>query len=616
MSIVELGNSLMPPFLPDLSELRHFYARGGTPQEVLRAIAQLCDAYPDKAVFISRMKANELQTAADQLTQSHPDPESLPLWGVPFAVKDNIDVAGLPTTAACPAFAYMPEQDATVVARLRAAGAIVIGKTNLDQFATGLNGTRSPYGAPRSVFDPAYISGGSSSGSAVAVAAGLCSFALGTDTAGSGRVPAALNNIVGIKPTLGLLSTTGVVPACRTVDAVSIFAGSVADGIDIRRIAEGFDPADPYSRHTNPATLRENLRIGVLDGAEREFYGNAGVEACYDAAISAARRLGASIVPIDYAPFRAAAELLYNGPWVAERLAAIEAFHAGHAEAMDPTVRTIVEGAIGKSAVEAFNGRYQLAALKRQTHAVWAQVDILLLPTTPTTYTVQDMLADPITRNSHLGRYTNFVNLFDLAAIAVPAGFDSAGHLPAGVTLIGPAFSDDVLAPFAGALHKSLGRGIGRKLDAPIPAAPASTPAERINIAVVGAHLTGMPLNGELRELGGALVHASRTAGDYRLFALPNTTPAKPGLVRTPGYEGQGVAVEVWSLPAQGFGTFVSRIPAPLGIGKIELEDGSLVSGFLCEHHALSGAADVTVHGGWKAYLASQATPQKAVISS
>jgi allophanate hydrolase len=341
----------------------------------------------------------------------------------------------------------------------------------------------------------------------------------------------------------------------------------------------------------------------VLSGEEREFYGNRDVERCYDAAIAAAEALGARIVPFDYAPFRAAAELLYGGPWVAERLAAIESFYATRADQMDPTVRAIVAGAERQSAVDAFKGRYRLAELRRQAEATWAEVDVLLLPTAPTTYSVDEMRAEPILRNSHLGRYTNFVNLFDLAAIAVPAGFDALGHLPAGVTLVGPAFSDDALAPFAGALHAGLGRGMGRDLDAAIPRAPERRPGDLVPLVVVGAHLSGMPLNGELVGLGGRLVRACKTAPDYRLFALPNTIPPKPGLVRAPGTDGPGIAVEVWELPRAGFGTLVSGIPAPLGIGKVTLEDGSMVSGFLCEQHALADARDVTEFGGWRAFV-------------
>ena len=500
----------MLPIMLDLATLRALYAdRTVTPLDVIQAVIERRAAWPDKAVFITPASDDALRAAATALVAAHPEPNSRPLWGIPFAVKDNIDVAGLPTTAACPAFAYHPEVDATVVARLRAAGAIVIGKTNLDQFATGLNGTRSPYGAPRSVFDADYVSGGSSSGSAVAVGAGFATFSLGTDTAGSGRVPAMFNNLVGIKPTPGLLPNTGVVPACKSVDCVTIFAATVGDGVAIRKVAEGFDAADPFSKKARWANLPSSgLRVGVLDGAEREFFGNAEVEKLYDAAIENIRSLGATIVPFDYAPFRESAALLYEGPWVAERLAAVEGFFASNEADFDPTVRAIIGGAKGKTAVEAFKGKYRLEELRRITEAEWAKADVLLLPTSPTTYTVAAMRADPIRLNSHFGRYTNFVNLLDCAAIAVPAGFDSNDHLPAGVTLIAPAFMDDALAPLADALHREGARGMGRDKSAALPEAskiPAA-PSDMVPIVVVGAHLTGMPLNKELTGPGGSLL--------------------------------------------------------------------------------------------------------------
>lgn len=597
----------MLPIILDLATLKSLYAnRTVTPREVMAAVIERRAAWPDQAVFITPTADLDLLAAADALLADHPEPNSLPLWGIPFAVKDNIDVAGLPTTAGCPAFAYHPAADATVVARLRAAGAIVIGKTNLDQFATGLNGTRSPHGAPRSVFDSAYVSGGSSSGSAVAVAAGFASFSLGTDTAGSGRVPAMFNNLVGIKPTPGLLPNSGVVPACKSVDCVTIFAGTVGDGVTVRKVAEGFDGADPFSRKAKWAGLpASGLRVGVLEGAEREFFGNSEMEQRYDAAIENIRALGATVVPVDYAPFREAAALLYDGPWVAERLAAVEAFFASNPDDFDPAVRAIIGGAHGRTAVEAFKGKYRLEELRRITEAEWAKADVLLLPTSPTTYTVEAMLADPIRLNSHFGRYTNFVNLLDCAAIAVPSGFDSHDHLPSGVTLVAPAFTDDALAPLADALHRLAARGMGRDKAAVLPEASRVAPAasDMVPIVVVGAHLSGMPLNKELTGPGGRLLRACKTAGDYKLFALPNTTPPKPGLVREPGFAGPGIAVEVWELPPAAFGQFVARIPAPLGIGKLTLDDGTSVSGFLCEAHGLQGAKDITDHGGWRAYL-------------
>ncbi|OWV89414.1 allophanate hydrolase [Rhizobium sp. N122] len=598
----------MLPTILDLSSLRAAYRSGLTPLDIIEEVIARRAASKDPAIFISPVPDEELRSAVNALMARAPEANSLPLWGVPFAVKDNIDAAGLPTTAACPAYEYRPEFDSTVVARLKAAGAIIIGKTNLDQFATGLNGTRSPYGAPRSVFDAAYISGGSSSGSAVTVASGLAAFALGTDTAGSGRVPAALNNLVGIKPTPGLLSNTGAIPACRSVDCITIFASTVGDGIAIRKVAEGFDAADPFSRRAKPAKLPvSGLRIGVLTGAEREFFGDKEVEALYDQAIERARALGATIVAFDYAPFREAAALLYDGPWVAERLAAVEDFLATNAADFDPTVRRIIEGARGKSAVDAFNGRYRLEELRRKTEAEWEKADVLLLPTAPTTYTVADMLADPVVLNGRLGRYTNFVNLLDCAAIAVPAGFGKSG-LPGGITVIAPAFTDDALAPLADALHRAATAGMGIDRQAAIPEASrvAAVDDGFVEIVVVGAHLTGMPLNHELTGVGARLVKTCNTSGEYCLFVLPDTVPPKPGLIREPGHKGAGLEVEVWALPADAFGRFVQKIPAPLGIGKVALDDGTSVSGFLCEAHAVNGAEDITSLGGWRSYISAR----------
>ncbi|WP_018260080.1 allophanate hydrolase [Methylobacterium sp. WSM2598] len=598
----------MLPAVFDLTALRALYASGAfTPLDLAETLsARIAGA--DPAIFITPARAGALRDAARELMERAPEPGSLPLWGVPFAVKDNIDVAGLPTTAACPAFATTAPADAAVVARLRAAGALVVGKVNLDQFATGLNGTRSPYGAPRSVFDDAYISGGSSSGSAVAVASGLCAFALGTDTAGSGRVPAAFNNLVGIKPTKGLLSARGLVPACRSLDCVSIFALTVGDAAAVRRIAEGFDPDDPYSRRGAPRPLPARPRLGVLAGAEREFYGDAETARLYDEAASRAEALGCPLVPFDYGPFREAAELLYEGPWVAERLAAIESFAAANPDALDPAVRRIVESARAFSAADAFRGQYRLEALRRRTEATWERVDALLLPTAPTTYTVEAMRADPIALNSRLGRYTNFANLLDCAAVAVPAGFRADG-LPAGVTLVARAFQDDALLPLADALHRAASCGLGARRDAPLPkeSRVGAEPEERLAIVVVGAHLSGMPLNRELTALGGRLLREARTAPDYRLYALPGTQPPKPGLVRVPGHAGPGLAVEVWTLDPAAFGRFAAAIPAPLGLGRITLDDGSAVPGFLCEAHAVAGAEEVTHHGGWRAYMAARA---------
>lgn len=531
-----------------------------------------------------------------------------PLAGIPFAVKDNIDVAGLPTTCACPDFAYTPERSATVVERLEAAGAILIGKTNLDQFATGLVGTRSPYGIPTSVFNPDYISGGSSSGSAVAVAAGLVSFALGTDTAGSGRVPAAFNNIVGLKPTKGLISARGVVPACRTQDTVSIFALTVADAARVMASAAAFDAEDAYARKApRPIAVEApptNLRIGV-PAAGLEFFGDDQAEGLYRASVARLEQAGAHIVEIDFNPFREAARLLYQGPWVAERLAAIRPFAEDRPEALHEVVGAIIQGAAKISAVEAFEGFYQLAELTREAEAQWRTMDMMLLPTTPTTYRISEVLADPIRLNSDLGIYTNFVNLMDLAALAVPAGFRISG-LPFGVTLIGRAFDDGRLAAIGDALHRALpDQNLGAtitRLETTPPVAP-SPAAGRIAVAVVGAHLSGQPLNVQLQERSARLLRTTRTAPGYRFYALAGATPAKPGLV----FDGEGaggVELEIWEMDAAAFGSFVALIPPPLGIGTLTLADGSLVKGFLCEPHAVRDAIDITAFGGWRAWLA------------
>ncbi|MBQ2261395.1 MAG: allophanate hydrolase [Loktanella sp.] len=590
----------MFPEMLTIEAVREAYANGTTPLDLVEEIIARRHAATDPAIFITPVADDDLRAAARDLMAG---PSDLPLWGVPYVAKDNIDVAGLPTTAGCPAYAYDPAEDAAVIARLRAAGAICIGKTNLDQFATGLNGTRSPHGAPRSVFNADYVSGGSSSGSAVAVASGLTTFGLGTDTAGSGRVPAAFNNLVGIKPTPGLVPNTGVVPACRSVDVVTVFAGCVGDGITVRAVMDGVDAGDGFTRPAQPVGIRPQPRIGVLAVAEREFYGNAAYEALYDAAIARAESLGATIVPFDYAPFREAAALLYDGPWVAERLAAVEDFYATNAADFDPTVGGIIGAAGRYSAVDAFNGRYRLEELRAQVAPVWDQVDLLLLPTSPTIYKVADMLADPVTKNSHFGRYTNFANLLGYAAIAVPAGITPDG-LPGGVTLIGPAFSDDGLAPFAAAMHQAADCGMGRDTSAAISALDATAiPKGMIALAVVGAHLTGMPLNHQLTDAGGRLIAETTTEAGYRLYALDGTVPPKPGLIRDP--DGAAIKVEIWALPDAGFGRFVTAIPAPLGIGKLTLADGSAVSGFLCEPHAITNAKDITDFGGWRAYCAS-----------
>ncbi len=619
-------------FSLDLGSLRTAYAEGiSTPSEVVAEVYRRIRARGDDHVWITLRPEAEAIAEAEALAARRAAGEGLPLYGAPFAVKDNLDVAGLPTTAACPAFAYTPIADAEAVRRLRAAGAIVIGKTNLDQFATGLVGVRSPYGAPSSVFHPDYISGGSSSGSAVAVAAGLVSFALGTDTAGSGRVPAAFNNLVGWKPTKGLVSTRGLVPACRSLDCVSVFTLTCADATDVAAVVSGYDATDPYSRPAPVGTaaapaLPAAFRFGVPRSTQLEFFGDTAAANLYAAALARLRALGGQPVEIDFTPFAATAALLYAGPWVAERLAAITPFADLHPEALHPVTAKIIGAARGLAAVEAFRAFYNLEELRRAAAAEWARMDVLLLPTTPTIYTHAEVAAEPVLLNSRLGTYTNFVNLLDLSALAVPAGFRPDG-LPLGVTLMAPAFGDSALLALGARLHAALGGTLGATAtalsavsapaalpDSRAPFRPAPAPAPvSILLAVVGAHLSGQPLNHQLTSRGATLARATRTAPDYRLFALARTTPPKPGLVRSPGFTPvvasgafAGIEVEVWSLSPAAFGAFTAEVPAPLAIGNVVLADGSTVKGFVCEPAALEGATEITAHGGWRAYLAAR----------
>jgi allophanate hydrolase len=515
--------------------------------------------------------------------------------GIPFAVKDNIDVAGLPTTAGCPAFAYRPEADAAVVARLRAAGALVIGKTNLDQFATGLVGVRTPYPVPRNALDPALVPGGSSSGSAVAVAQGIVSFALGTDTAGSGRVPAALNGIVGLKPSLGLVSTRGVVPACRTLDTVSVFAAGVADAWTVAEVAAGYDPDDAYSRRMPaPAlSLPPHPVVGVPDAASRIFFGDTMQAEAFDAALAALAATGAVLREIDLAPFYDAAALLYDGPWVAERMAAIAPVYDLVPDGLHPVTRQIVSAAAKITATDTFRGFYRLAELRRVAEARLAGLDLLCVPTIPTLCRLADLAADPVGPNSRLGTYTNFVNLLDMCGLAVPTARRADG-LPGSVTLLARAGQDGLCA------------GLGLRLEAGGPVADTAAGAGETVIAAVGAHMSGLPLNGELTRLGARCIGPARTASCYRLFALGGTGVPKPGMLRA---ESGGVAIELelWALPTGQVGAFMAGIPAPLSIGTVSLSDGTSCKGFLVEAAAVRGAEDISGFGGWRGYLAHRA---------
>jgi allophanate hydrolase len=588
------------------SLLARYRERSLRPSQLVEAIIAAGTEDPHH-VWISRVLPEVLRERARELDAR--DPASLPLYGVPFAIKDNIDLVGLPTTAACPDFAYMPEQSAHVVQRLIDAGAIPIGKTNLDQFATGLNGTRSPYGACRNAFDPDYVSGGSSSGSAVSVALGLVSFSLGTDTAGSGRVPAAFNNLVGLKPSCGLLSTRGVVPACRSLDTVSIFALTAEDAQRVFAVAQGFDASDAYSREPRPFGFdfgrAAHFRFGVPRADQLEFFGDAVNASLFEAAVARCEALGGERVEIDFAPFLETARLLYEGPWVAERYQAIRAFIDARPEALFPVTREITLAGARPLAADAFAAFYRLHELRRIADSVMAAVDCVLTPTAGTHPTIAAMEADPLRLNSQLGHYTNFMNLLDFAAVAVPAGFRPDG-LPFGVTLCAAAHKDLPLLHLAArwqlACELPLG-AIGAPL--PIEEAPADPlPSGQIRVAVCGAHLDGLPLNPQLRERGARLVGRTQTAPVYRLYALAGGPPRRPGLIRV-GESGAAIEVEVWELPAEHFGSFVAGIPAPLGIGKTQLADGSEVTGFICEPAGIEGATDITAFGGWRGYLAS-----------
>jgi allophanate hydrolase len=535
-----------------------------------------------------------------------------PLQGLRFAVKDNVDVAGYPVTAGCPAFSYSPSQHASVVQKLLDAGAQCVGKTNLDQFACGLNGTRSPYGVVPNPFKAEFLCGGSSSGSAYVVATGQVDFALGTDTAGSGRVPAGLNNIVGLKPSKGLLSLHGVVPAAQSVDCVSIFARTVGLAAQVLQVCKGFDARDPYSRDLQLATppWGRSFTFGVPDALD--FDGDAVAAAEFAQAIARMQALGGSLVQIPFQPLAQAAAMLYDSALVAERYHGIRDFFDSHANEVIEPVRSIIAQGKNYTAVDLLEAQSKLRSLALEASAMWKSIDVLLVPTVPSHYTIAHMLADPIALNRKLGCYTNFVNLLDYAALSVPSSMRADG-LPFGVTLIAPSGSDWQLLELGQRFHHStplLQGALNVPLPAPLSPLPGhicAKPPACLPLAVVGAHLSGMPLNGQLLERGAELLQATQTAAHYRLFALPNTQPPKPGLKRVTE-DGAAIAVEVWNIPLDHIGSFLALIPAPLGLGSVELADGNWVKGFICEGYALEGAQDVTSFGGWRAYVQSRAT--------
>jgi allophanate hydrolase len=607
-----------------IAALRKRYREGSlTPRQLVETIAARTAGSDPHHVWIRPLTRDEMMRYVEVLEGK--DADALPLFGIPFAIKDNIDLAGVPTTAGCPAYAYAPDKSAGVVERLIAAGAIPIGKTNLDQFATGLSGQRSPYGACRNALDARYASGGSSSGSAVAVALGLAAFSLGTDTAGSGRVPAAFNGLVGLKPTKGVLSTLGVVPACKSLDCVSIFAHSAADARAVFDVACAIVPGDPYAREWKPLAAASpsaasgrslrGVRFGVPRASQLEFFGDEAYARAFDGALARLREGGAQLIEIDFAPFLDTARLLYEGPWVAERLAAIKPFFDAQPEALHPVTREIIGGAVRWSAADAFAALDRLADLRMLAEGVWEQIDAIVIPTSPTTATVDDLEADPIRVNARFGYYTNFVNLLDLSALAVPAGLcDVGAHagLPFGLTFVGRAHADGMLLELAQAW---LGETATETTESPAVSAHVARAADegepasaRACIAVVGAHLRGQPLNGQLTERGARYVRTTTTAPAYRLYALPGVSNggiAKPGMLRVRD-GGAAIEVELWEMPLAAYGDFVGQVPPPLGIGTLTLADGAHVQGFLCESIALDEALDITAFGGWRAYLASR----------
>jgi allophanate hydrolase len=571
-------------------------ARTTTAEAVMAETLARITAYDavQPQIWISRAAADDLLAQARAIDARVAAGEKLPLAGVPFAAKDNIDVAGLSTTAACPAFAYQPDADASVIARLKAAGAICVGKTNLDQFATGLNGTRSPYGAPRNAHNLAWVSGGSSSGSSVAVAAGLVPFALGTDTAGSGRVPAAFQHLIGFKPSRGRWSGTGLVPACRTLDCITVFTERPVDAALVDQVIASFDVADAFSKPLANRALNAR-RFAVPRRDQRNWFGDVEAEYLYDQALATLATLG-EVIEIDIAPLLEAAQLLYGGPWVAERTAAMAEILTNNPDAVDPTVRTVVEQGWAKTAVDLFNGMYRLADIKRLADMAWQDWDVLAFPTTPTSYRVAEMLAAPVGLNSNLGLYTNFVNLLDMAAVAVPAGVKTNG-VGFGITFVGPADTDRALLALAEAWAAATGHPAPPPLD-------LEGKMQTVKLAVVGAHLEGMPLHWQITSRNATFVGAFETAPTYRLYAMADSVPPKPALVFTP--DGAPIKVEVYELGVAEFGSFVVDVPPPLAIGTVTLADGSNVKGFVAEPRALNGAHDITHLGGWRAYIAQR----------
>lgn len=578
-----------------IGDFQKAYANGRTLEEVMRGVWEAIRDEPDDGIFISKTPWETVKRRVDEITGM-----DLPIFGIPYVAKDNIDVAGLPTTAACPDFSYDPTESATVVRLLDEAGAICFGKTNLDQFATGLVGVRTPYPVPKNPFDEAYLPGGSSCGSAVAVAKGLVAFSLGTDTAGSGRVPAAFNELIGLKPTLGQISTRGIVDACKTLDCVSVFAHSCADADTVLKITGKYDPLEAWSRKGPERQKRfpATFRFGVPSAGDLKFFGWEEAAGLFVKAAETFTELGGEAVEITMEPFLSAAKLLYEGPWVTERYVGIREFLETNPDSVFPVTRSIILGGKDPLASDFFEARYKLAECKRLADIEMAKVNFILVPTTPRNFTVQEVEADPVRLNSILGTYTNFMNLLDYSALALPAS-RYQGKIPWGVTVFADVWMDRALLELGGKYERAILRDV--------PAVTADG-FDEIHLVVCGAHLQGMALNGQLRDRGGYLVSCGKTLPCYRMYLVPagGGLPERPALVRVADNEGAAIETEVWALSTEAFGDFVSKIPSPLGIGKVLLEDRKSVPGFIAEPIAVVGARDISEYGGWRAWVAAK----------
>ena len=572
-----------------------------TPRQLVADLLERIEAVDNSAIWIYQLSAAELEPYLQKLEKA--DPAQLPLYGIPFAIKDNIDLAGVPTTAACEAYSYVPDESCPVVENLIQAGAIPLGKTNLDQFATGLVGVRSPHGAPRNPIAPDRVPGGSSSGSAVALSEQLVTFSLGTDTAGSGRVPAMFNKLWGLKPSRGRLSTSGVVPACRTLDCVSIFALNAADGQALLEVAEGYDAADAYSQPTCDVKLPATNKLGIPKADQLMFFSDADYQPVWLEALEDLKAKGWKLVEIDFGPFLSAARLLYEGPWVSERTTALKEFLDSNADDFYPATLQIIGGGVDNTATEAFAATYKLAELKRQSEAVWDGIAAIVTPTAGGFPTLADMEADPIGPNSQLGYYTNFMNLLDLCAVAAPAG-ESAAGLPFGITWIAPRDTDKALVRIAvdGPDMEFEDKLPPNEIQGGRLSSAAVSDEETLSILLFGAHMTGLPLNQQVLGLGGEFVAEVQTAPLYKMIYLPKPAPHRPGIVRV-GEGGASIAAEEWRFPKAALGEFLSTIQQPLGLGQLELSDGRKVHGFLCEAAAAESAEDISATGGWRGFL-------------